>query len=39
MATNQPKAAPKFIGAKDGAKTLSAALKNSQAIVDQAKAK
>lgn len=33
------KPAPKFIGSKEGAKTVTAALKNSQAIVNAAKGK
>jgi hypothetical protein len=37
MPQQQPKQTPKFVGSKEGAKSVSAALANSQKIVDQAK--
>ena len=36
---NNPKPQPKFIGSPTGAKTIAAALANSQKIVNQAKGK
>jgi hypothetical protein len=39
MAKQPEQATPKLIGNQQGAKTVAAALANSQRIVDQAKAK